>query len=68
MLANATVTGSMFGAMTLSRSNHYGFLKRGMKTYRLILQILRYGIPCINSAGNNPVSATNSAPSKPNSC
>jgi hypothetical protein len=31
MLANAAATRSMFGAMTLSRSNQYGFLKRGMK-------------------------------------
>ena len=29
--------------------------------------ILRYGIPCIYSTANNPASATNSAPSKPNS-
>jgi len=54
--------------MTLSRSNQYGFLKRGMKNLSFDFAILRYGIPCIYSTANNPVSATNSALSKPNSC
>jgi hypothetical protein len=44
MLANATVTGSMFGATTtLSHSSDYRFLKRWMKTYRLILRFCDMG-------------------------
>jgi hypothetical protein len=43
MLANATVTGSMFGATTLSHSSDYGFLETLDETYRLILQFCDTG-------------------------